>query len=52
MKNSALVRTLTGRNRTGRTIHAIIDVLPIPTFTKLSRRPFVTTPTQTGKKSG
>jgi hypothetical protein len=29
MRNSALVRTLTGRNLTGRTIHAIIDVLPI-----------------------
>ena len=35
IRNTALFRTITGRNKTGEIIHGILDVLPLPNFHEL-----------------
>ena len=50
IKDRPLYRTLTGVNKTGRLIHGVLDVLPLPNIHEIVKKSIKTNPNQSVKE--
>ena len=50
IKDRALYRTITGQNKTGKLIHGILDVIPLPNIHEVLKKSIKTNPNQNIKE--